>query len=867
MYKELRNLLDSDDFSVAESFVIQGREARWRRIPEWIYQTSVGDYLSTTLADGGQLWNHQSLALDHIGNHENVVISTGTASGKSLIFRSAAFDSVLRDEESRILVFYPLKALASDQMRGWRKMAQDLGLPSHTVGRIDGSVDAREREDILERARIIIMTPDVCHAWLMPRLSMPVIKQFLGRISQVVMDEAHTLEGVFGSNFALLLRRIFAARTRLKEATLGPRVQLIASTATIANPEDHMQALTGAEFVSVTGNDDGSPRQERLCAHVVCPPGEQMVVARKIQEALVKTKGGSGFITFVDSRKGVEVLSRERRNDDEEDAEPRIMPYRAGYAAADREGIERKLQQGTLKGVVSTSALELGIDLPHLSVGLNIGVPATRKSYRQRVGRVGRSQKGAFLVIAPANAFKGFGTSYKEYHELSVEPSYLYLDNQFMQFAHARCLYEELEAMAAGTDLPGKIGWPKGFSEIYKMARPDGNRPQKFDGIAMLGGDQPQLKYPLRNVGEINFKIAEGQHSEGFGDVNESQALRECYPGGVYLHMGQAYEITKWETSGFSPCIRVRRTSPRRKTKPRIMTWINTGILPADLQEGNILIGDKGFIAEAEMQITEKVEGFSDEKNEYHAYSDLRAKNPNLRPKHRNFRTTGVILCVKESWFKKDAIKKTIADWMTQVFCREFSILPQDVGSSATRVTVRTQNESGVRGDCIVFFDQTYGSLRLTERFFTEFDAILDRLKGSAKVEEGREQEELLGHVNGIEAVYDDFSDAMQLGSVAEDNEEERGYIYVFTPGSKVYYREAVSIGTEVEVKKPAYIDGTLMYRIRVESKRPRAKAASRWVNARYVEPSGDGSVWSYALWDPEEEEYVEDVEDEEAAS
>lgn len=859
MYKELQTLLNGDDFSVAESFSLAGRPARWREIPDWIAQGPVGRYLSRTLANENQLWKHQSLALEQIGEQKNVVVSTGTASGKSLIFRSAAFDEILRDDRARVLVFYPLKALAADQMRGWEKMAQELGLPGDTVGRIDGSVIARQREEILKQSRIIIMTPDVCHAWLMTRLSMPVITDFLRRVSQIVMDEAHTLEGVFGSNFAFLLLRIFAARTRFKEG-LGPQLQLIASTATIANPESHMQELTGAEFVAISDKDDGSPRYERLCAHVVCPPGEEMIVARKIQESLVETDGESGFITFVDSRKGVEVLSRDRGANEEERAEARIMPYRAGYAAEDREKIESKLQMGALKGVISTSALELGIDLPHLSVGLNIGVPPTRKSYRQRVGRVGRSQKGAFVVIAPRNAFKGFGTSYEEYHNLSVEPSYLYLDNQFMQFAHARCLYEELESMAAGTELPKRIGWPHKFSEIYGMARPDGNRPQKFDGIAQLGGDQPQLKYPLRNVGEINFKIAEGKHSEGFGDVNESQALRECYPGGVYLHMGQAYEITNWEMSGFSPCIRVQRTKNlRRKTKPKIMTWINTGILPGDLQEGNILIGGKGFIAESEMQITEKVEGFTDEQNEYHAYSELRAKNPNLRPRHRNFRTTGVILCLKEPWFKKDEVKKKIADWMTQVFCREFSILPQDVGSSATRITVRTQNEPGIRGDCIVIFDQTYGSLRLTERFFTEFDAILERLRGSAQAEEATEREELLGYVEAIGAAYGDFSDALQLGALPGEEGAELGNIFVFTPGSKVYYREAGAIGTEVEVKKPGYYNGELMYKVRVESRRPRARVLSHWVSARYIEPSGDGSAWSYRLWDPEEEEYVEE--------
>lgn len=854
MYNTLKDIIDNQDYSVAESFEIEPREARFRGLPEFLAADPVGDYLRE-ITDSDNLWLHQALALERINAGDNVVISTSTASGKSLIFQSAAFHTVLNDKDARVLVFYPLKALASDQMRSWTEMAQALGLPTDVVGRIDGSVDTRQREDILRRSRVIIMTPDVCHAWLMARVAMPEVREFLGCLSHIIMDEAHTLEGVFGSNFAFLLRRIFAARTRLKKATLGPRLQLIGATATIANPSEHMQELTGQPFAAVDEEQDGAPRYQRFCAHLVCPEGEEMKLASEVQRKLLQHATQGSFITFLDSRKGVETLAitAGARNGE---TLPTVMPYRAGYASEDRMQIERALQEGTLKGVVSTSALELGIDLPHLSVGLNVGVPGTRKSYRQRIGRVGRKAPGGFVVIAGSKDFRGYGTSYRDYHDMSVEPSYLYLSNQFMQFAHARCLFDELDSLGAGTELPKRVHWPEGFDEIYKMARPGGNLPQKFDAVAQLGGDTPQRSYPLRNVAEINFNIAEGSQSEGFGEITEAQALRECYPGGTYMHMGHAYEVTRWESNSFRPCIRVKRTNPRRQTRPRIITWINTGINPGDLQESNILASDQGFIAEAEMQITEKVEGYTDDKNEFRSYRDLRAKNPNLRPRQRNFRTTGVILCIKDKWFLENGVKHTVADWVSRIFCREYSVLPQDVGVSSTRISVSGPEGTGLRSDCIVLFDQTYGSLRLTERLFTEFDAMLERLRASANAEEGAEKEHLLDYVDRIQETYDNFSDAPQLEELMKLKQGESALMQVFTPGSRVYMREIGNMGTEVEIVEPSLIDGELMYRIKVESKRRGAKSARRWVHSRTLEPSAEADAWSIAPWDPETEEY-----------
>ena len=326
-----------------------------------------------------------------------------------------------------------------------------------------------------------------------------------------------------------------------------------------------------------------------------------------------------------------------------------------------------------------------------------------------------------------------------------------------MQFAHSRCIADEMEALGASLNLPANVQWPDGFKEVYAAAKPGGNRPPEFDAIAQLGGDAPQRSYPLRNVGEINFKIAIDENTDPFGEVNESQALRECYPGATYLHIGRSYEVVSWHTNTFRPYIRVRCCNPKRLTKPRIKTWINTGIMPVDLMEKHLLIGDSGFIAECQMQITEKVEGYVDQNKTFYAYQELRQRNPNMRPRLRNFRTSGVLLCIQDNWFRESGVKERLADWILAVFCREYSMLPQDIGAVATNISVRSIAGNGIRGGCLVLFDQTYGSLRLTERLFLNFSLILERLRLSA--ESGHEQEryKLLQYVDQLEDVYTEF--------------------------------------------------------------------------------------------------------------
>ncbi len=866
MFKVVRDILNSREFSVVERFNLPERSARYAPIPRFLFDSRTGLYLdrqSESRQQKGKLWVHQAQALEALGREENVVVSTGTASGKSLVFRSLAFHKTLLDPGNRTLVFYPLKALATDQVHGWKEMASALGLGAHIIGRIDGSVQSQEREDVLRSARIVVMTPDVCQAWLMSRLSLPVVRNFVRDLSTVVMDEAHTLEGVFGSNFAFLIRRLIAARSHLiQDTTEAPPLQIVAATATIKNPGEHMTQLTGAEFSIVSHETDGAPQHKRLIAHIGCPSGEETQVAKALHDRMLDNARDGGFITFLDSRKGVEGLAMASDGQSDEMLDRTdVLPYRAGYDVEDRQLIERRLQSGKLRGIVSTSALELGIDIPHLRVGLNIGVPGTRKAYRQRLGRIGRSSPGAFVVIAPPRAFRGYGTSFREYHEMSVEPSYLYLDNRFMQFAHGRCLAVEQESLGAPSKTPSRGTWPDGFRNMHAAARPGGNRPQQYDAIAALGGDTPHYGYPLRNVGEASFQIKMHVEGNSIGNVNQLQALRECYPGATYLHLKKAYEIAAWHTNSFESFIRVKRAPPGRSTQPRITTWVNAGVTSADIQENYIVKSQHGFLAECLMQITQRVEGYVDGTGEFHSYKELQQRNPNMRARSRNFRTTGVVLCINRDWFKKTSSKMAFADRLREVFVREYSVAPQDVGSAASNISIRSLNGGGRQGGCVAIYDETYGSLRLTERLYLEFKHVLDRLL-TAVVADSIDGEEDIKSI--VTRIQDEISNATAGGATQETIVDvPTGYERVFKAGSRVCYQQTGQLAVDAEIIQPTIMNGNLMYQVAIVP-RPGQRPVKNWISASAIEPSAVADAWEYAWWNRETWEYEDPSDDSE---
>lgn len=723
---ELERLITSNEVSSVDRLDLPQRAERSEPIPGAYRSGLPGGWLMNNEKLRGCIWLHQARAMELAAEGHNLIVSTGTASGKSLVFQSAAFRMLDADAEAAVIVFYPVKALSNDQLGSWKEAARGAGFQEDDIVKVDGDVRGPIRARLLENAHVALMTPDVCHAWLLNEIATPAHRAFLARTRLVVIDEAHVLEGVFGSNFAYLFRRLRALR-HLVQDRRRTNLQVIAASATISNPDRHLNSLTGLEFETVREEDNGAPQYKRSILHLTATNREEAEVAKTIHRALIERSTDGSFITFVDSRQGVERLALDT------DYRDRVRPYRSGYEAKDREEIENKLRDGHLKGVISTSALELGIDIPHFAVGLNIGVPVTRKSFRQRLGRVGRQRPGSFAVVAEPYVFKRFGSTLAEYYERSVEPSYLYLGNRFVQFAHARCLAEELEKLSEQKKLPMNVTWPDGFDEVFDFAYAGSPaaRPQEYDQINRIGGDEPHFNYPLRRAPEDVFKVVDNNTSK-VAELTEQQAIREAFPGAIYLHMGKGWRVRDWHSTVFDRVIRVNPTTSRTPPQPHIRRYVNFSLDRDGIVDGRFRKGTRGYLAECHLRVNECVEGFR-EGGKIKLYRNLHQDNTGMKRKTRDFRTTGVVMRIDEDWFRRRGVKKLLADLLHNLMLREYSIARQDVDIAVIDISMIQNGRRKAVKDALVLFDSTQGTLRLTEPAYLKLDNLLMQLEHSIK--------------------------------------------------------------------------------------------------------------------------------------
>jgi DEAD/DEAH box helicase domain-containing protein len=852
------------DFTIVEKIDLPARPELREAVPAAFMSGAVGRWLSRTqFADG--IWSHQAEALRRFENGSNVVIATGTASGKSLVFQAATLRMLDLRPDAAVLVFYPLKALVADQLVSWDDVATAAGWPKGAVARLDGDVLSDERAKAIQNARVIVATPDVTHAWLMSNLAKPAHRQFLSRLALVVIDEAHVFDSVFGSNFAYLFRRLIVA-ARMAERKGEPEpLRVVAASATISNPVEHVGELTGMAFEAIDETLDGSPSYARQVLHLACKAGQESSTAADLQKEMLDGSDQGSFLTFIDSRQGAERLAIRMDAED-------VRPYRSGYEGEDRASIEQALRDGSLRGVVSTSALELGINIPHFSVGLNLDVPVSRKSFRQRLGRVGRQKPGAFAVLAEPFAFRRFGTSLSTYYETSVEPAYLYLQNRFIQYAHARCLADELEMLGitGRKAAPDFVDWPEGFRDIFDFAYIGGPaaRPRQFDAIHRIGGDAPHYNYPLRNVAEEGFIVASGGGISGpqrrIGNLNLQQAIREAFPGAIYFHLAQGWKVFEWRSTTWERAIRVGKTNSRAYPKPLLRTFVNISLESDGIVEGHFRKGKTGLLAECQLQITERVEGFAD-RGERKLYRDLQAEDPNMRAKTREFRTTGVVLQISEPWFTQKGIKARVAEALAELMRREYSISPADVDCAATNVALVRDGQRAAMVDAIVLYDATHGSLRLSEPAYTSLGTLIERLKTAISMTP--EKEDLLPAdvLKALDAWFLDIGpetdDLAELIETAGAGGSRPGWLQVYAPGSIVCRRNAQGLLTDVEIVAPelaSFDEGPLKLFYRY--KPPAGVRGLALTPADQVEAVGD--QWSYTYWNPVTGEFAEGVDD-----
>ena len=538
---------------------MEGKAGNYKNFSELELSTYSKNFLSR-LPNG--IYNHQYLGIKEFLQGKHVSIATSTASGKSLIFQISAIELLSKNPNAKILAIYPLKALAHEQEKKWNEVVANAGINAQ-IGRIDGSVAQTEREKLIKKAQILIMTPDVMHAWLLSKCTHSNILNFIKNIKLIIIDEAHNYSGVFGTNSAYLFRRLLHIIKLLDGST-----QLIASSATINNPKDHLQNLTGQEFCLIDQSQDGSPKKPIKFYLINPPPQTDLLSSLSQLMKFILQHTSYRFITFVDSRKQTEyianiALRREEQDDDVNEEQffytdfvkglP-ICPYRAGYEEIDRQRIQEHLTEGKLRGVISTSALEMGIDIPFIDLGILVGIPHSSTSFYQRIGRIGRHQEGIILIVNDGSILtETIFRDPKRLLKIPLSESSLYLDNKRIQYIHALCLARQGGEDDSVNNFLGKesddfspnVDFPEKFVELCHLER-IGEISPEFQTMKAQAGEDPHHVYPLRDV-DIQFKVEyrRGPQLRHLGSLSYSQVMREAYPGAVYYIRHRHLEFTE----------------------------------------------------------------------------------------------------------------------------------------------------------------------------------------------------------------------------------------------------------------------------------------------------------------------------------
>jgi DEAD/DEAH box helicase domain-containing protein len=516
------DLLEGDE--LAHVTTEPAREARLSPFPDDLHPL-VRDALPHDA-----LFAHQRETWDAARRGEHVVVTTGTASGKTLAFNLPVLDAIAHDPKLRTLYLYPTKALAQDQARN----LVAFKLPRTRAAIYDGDTPGERRWQIRRWANLILTNPDMLHVGILPHHDR--WGDMLSNLRYVVVDEAHVYRGVFGSHVANVLRRL-----RRLARIYGAEPQFLLASATIANPGELAHSLLGVD-VTVVGTD-AAPRAERTVAlwnpalldEELGQRASAIGEATRLYAALVAR--GLRTICFAKSRRTAELIHRFTVDRVEPATAKRLAPYRAGYTPEQRREIERRLVEGELLGVAATDALELGIDIGLLDCAISVGFPGTVASLRQQWGRAGRRGHGLALLVATDDALDQYFM--REPHALlgrRVEAAILdhanprVLDGHVLSAAFEGPL-DDADRATLGNEALERAGL---LPELKHTPA----------GYVWAGKDYPAARLSLRSSTPDAVTVVEEETGALLGLVELERAYSTVHDGAVYLHLGEPYLVS-----------------------------------------------------------------------------------------------------------------------------------------------------------------------------------------------------------------------------------------------------------------------------------------------------------------------------------
>ena len=718
---------------IHDEITIPGQEARCGETPSWLAGSPVWPAVHAQ-TDGGQLYRHQAMGLELLDQGHNLVISTGTASGKSLVFQAPTLHHLATHPNATAIAIYPIKALARDQVVRWRNLAEAAGVDPDVINRIDGDVrDLTERRQILQRTRLALMTPDVIQQWLMA-YSEPLygqrplrhdlrevqntqynVRRFLSKLAFLILDEVHTYDGALGTHCLYLLHRLQQKRKELM-AQFEP-LRVIAASATIHNPAQHLETLTGLPFQVVDDRYDGSPRAELTVQHAIGrePHDEGWRDLQTAVREVINDDPNRSYIAFVDDRQLAERAAAgiEAARSITEDAiivESRdAMAYRSGLMR--RERIEEALRAGDIRGIASTSAMEMGIDIPDLQVGFNLGLPHSVGRIRQRAGRVGRTGPGRFIIGAPRRAFQFQEDSLAAYWGQPVEPGRLYPANPVIRNTHGRCLAKETDLNDMERSIPSPTdAWPEQLPQtLREIARGDHYAPE-----FQTGDPQQPHRNDIRDAADGRARILQvmpgGETELLTSEVTRREAARDAYPLATYFHAKQSYSIMGWRESGGETVITARHAPPR-ETRPIIRSGATVTLQQPRVSEQ----GHLEYCTHAQAVAWERIVGCSVREPGDSEWRDVHYGAEGIPEVVTNLRTTATVVIIWEDWFDDTNTRRDVARALRTVVCSRESIHPADIRTTHQNVQVVRDGRSSEVNRAIVIWDKVGGGLGLTK--------------------------------------------------------------------------------------------------------------------------------------------------------
>lgn len=768
-------------FQLRESFRQEEREGQFAPLPDAYRDPRILKAIASLGISPEAVYTSQADALDWADAGLSPFLTTETASGKSLVFQLAALKKMLEDPDARILVLYPTRALNSDQLISWQHMMKAADLPAHKVGLLDGGVPYDSRLDVVRDARILIATPDIIHTWMLsdPQIKSAEVQNFIRNIRLRVIDEAHVNDGVYGTKFSYLMRRLSIAQ-RLLNPQVGSEKeywenygQIIAASATISGPQDFLHALTGLpkddktqQIVVISPEEDGSPRKARQILRVATPHRKTVDLVHRYLAAVKAHDDTAKSIVFVDSRKQAETIAKSLND-----------MLGAGFAASYKSGYTREARieieddfrnpESRLRVLVATSAAEVGINMLPVQNVINVGIPAEASSMMQRAGRI---RQGGLVMFIERQG-KDVGVKNNAIHDAFSKPPKhprLYRTNEGIQAQMLTCLLDEMGNLTERAPTLAEVRlstWPKSFTAMAKSVI-DGERTiADIIHRKVPGNTVPQRYFSLRDAdagrARVVIYVPALSKTITLEELSHLQALNEAYPGATMLHRGNYYRISRWNTpanNNHSAEILIHariadgETLTRAFMKSALMTNLYYDPKRSGVQHDKIRIGELNrgdFLASTGFTVRTTVGGFTEFGQGvisahtklgaffYGATQDLDDKHPfkdlEAPPAYKSW-YKGVLMRVQERWFHAEA-RKILGQAIIDEYAKRNRLSTRDFTLYTDHIEAKYSAHYGYTGEAgqmMAICENSRSDFGLATGLYKELPAILIHLASAS---------------------------------------------------------------------------------------------------------------------------------------